>query len=330
MAEQDYVRLAAACHCGQPVKLWSGRGRKPKFCEEHRAEPKPSPSTETRECPACRGFFVPNAKGGPEQTFCSLACGRRHRRGSKPRQLWPLACRVCSSAFESFDLGAMYCSSSCKQRAWSNANPARARAWKPKRVQNPFSIYFTGYCCDCGCAVGGRWELKRCQRCTSERQRRASREAVLASNQAKHKAIGKVVCCRGCGCEFCPLYGEKLTMTCPACQPVLKHEMRLAAKARRSKRLRTANRETVVRRKVFERDGWKCKLCGTNTPKQLMGSTQPNAPELDHAMPVSRDGAHTYANTQLLCRSCNGWKGAMTMDEALAAFPARRAQTGAG
>lgn len=67
--------------------------------------------------------------------------------------------------------------------------------------------------------------------------------------------------------------------------------------------------EVVDRRKVFERDGWKCQVCGCKTPKRLRGTTDPRAPELDHRIPMSRGGPHTYENVQCCCRSCNSAKG---------------------
>ena len=59
---------------------------------------------------------------------------------------------------------------------------------------------------------------------------------------------------------------------------------------------------------VFDRDGWKCQICGIKTPKELRGSYKPNAPELDHIIPISKGGQHTMTNSQTSCRSCNGAK----------------------
>ncbi len=150
----------------------------------------------------------------------------------------------------------------------------------------------------------------------------AAREASRALNEAKHRAAGKTITCAGCGSNFCPLYGTKLTGVCPECRPVLNREHARATKLKRHKRIKSGVRELVIRRKVFERDGWSCRLCGIATPRALMGAMAHNAPELDHIVPVSRGGNHTYANTQCLCRSCNGWKAARTMEEAVAALAA--------
>lgn len=59
---------------------------------------------------------------------------------------------------------------------------------------------------------------------------------------------------------------------------------------------------------VFDRDGWRCQCCGVRTPKTKRGTYDSRAPELDHIIPVSKGGAHSYRNTQCLCRGCNGAK----------------------
>lgn len=61
--------------------------------------------------------------------------------------------------------------------------------------------------------------------------------------------------------------------------------------------------------KVFERDGWRCQICGKPTPRSRRGTLHPNAPELDHIVPISKGGPHAYANTQCACRACNIEKG---------------------
>ena len=49
-----------------------------------------------------------------------------------------------------------------------------------------------------------------------------------------------------------------------------------------------------VKDRVWNRDGGKCVICGTN--ENL---------EFDHIIPFSKGGANTYRNIQLLCESCN-------------------------
>jgi hypothetical protein len=57
--------------------------------------------------------------------------------------------------------------------------------------------------------------------------------------------------------------------------------------------------------KVFSDCNWKCSYCGCDTPKELRGKMQNNSPELDHIIPLSKGGSHTYDNVTLSCRKCN-------------------------
>lgn len=60
---------------------------------------------------------------------------------------------------------------------------------------------------------------------------------------------------------------------------------------------------------IFERDRWRCHLCGCRTPRSLRGTYQDRAPELDHIVPLSKGGQHTRANVACSCRKCNHAKG---------------------
>lgn len=59
-----------------------------------------------------------------------------------------------------------------------------------------------------------------------------------------------------------------------------------------------------VKKKVFERDGYVCSVCG-NSEKLC----------IDHIFPVSRGGFTKMENLQILCEKCNLQKGNKTMDE---------------
>ena len=314
MAEHEYVRLAAACHCGKPARLNLGRGPKPKTCEDHAKAARQEPAA--KECPACRGFFTPSSS---KQNFCSQTCARRTRRGSKPRQMWAHKCKHCGDGFESRAEDAMYCGQRCKLAAWRVGNPEKNKVLRSKQSPKLLCAYFAGHCSTCGCAVGGKLRQVDCLSCRKSRSRSAAREASKTLAIAKHRVLGRVVLCVECAGEFCPLYGASHCTLCDVCAKARAREAQKVGKKRRDARIRGASTgEPVYRLRVFARDGWKCKLCGIVTPRELMGSMAHNAPELDHIDPVSKGGAHTNANTQCLCRSCNGWKSDRTMAEVMA------------
>jgi 5-methylcytosine-specific restriction endonuclease McrA len=55
-------------------------------------------------------------------------------------------------------------------------------------------------------------------------------------------------------------------------------------------------RAPLTRRAVFARDGWACQYCGRS------------AENLDHVIPKSRGGEHTWENVVAACRHCNARK----------------------
>lgn len=58
---------------------------------------------------------------------------------------------------------------------------------------------------------------------------------------------------------------------------------------------------------IFERDGFKCQLCGIKTRLDY-NRYHPKRSELDHIIPLSLGGEHSKRNTQCLCRHCNATK----------------------
>ncbi|QOI98433.1 MAG: HNH endonuclease [Flammeovirgaceae bacterium] len=62
---------------------------------------------------------------------------------------------------------------------------------------------------------------------------------------------------------------------------------------------------TLTRQNIFKRDNFECQYCGTK--KDLT---------LDHLIPSSRGGQHTWHNLVTACKSCNTRKGDYTPEEA--------------
>lgn len=71
---------------------------------------------------------------------------------------------------------------------------------------------------------------------------------------------------------------------------------------------RAKNRGAVVesfkKKEIFERDNWKCGLCGKPVNKRLK-HPDPGSASLDHIIPLSRGGSHTRDNVQLAHLRCN-------------------------
>lgn len=74
---------------------------------------------------------------------------------------------------------------------------------------------------------------------------------------------------------------------------------------RRAKRV-GAPTERFSKIQVFERDGWRCQICGVKTPRSKMGTDADNAPILDHIHAFTSDrAANTLDNVQCSCQRCN-------------------------
>jgi DNA-directed RNA polymerase subunit M/transcription elongation factor TFIIS len=55
---------------------------------------------------------------------------------------------------------------------------------------------------------------------------------------------------------------------------------------------------------IFERDGWRCGICGAKIPRSL-AHPHPMSVSLDHKVPLSKGGAHTRSNCQAAHLRCN-------------------------
>ena len=151
-------------------------------------------------------------------------------------------------------------------------------------------------------------------------QRRRARDGYLEkcrSAETKrledaYKASNPVKICRICRVEFCNLFGRQSAVrTCSdACSKEVGRRRKARKDAKRKAAIRAAVTELVDPRTVFERDGWRCHMCGRKTREEWRGKHKPLSPELDHIVPLSRGGEHTYRNTACACRRCNMRKGA--------------------
>lgn len=119
--------------------------------------------------------------------------------------------------------------------------------------------------------------------------------------------------CKVCGTLFCRLPGQWNRGYCSTqCyttgRAIADKARRRVYKARRRALERGANAERIDPIAVFERDKWKCHLCGKHSPRLLRGTYNELAPELDHVVPLASGGGHTWSNVRLAHRMCNAAK----------------------
>jgi 5-methylcytosine-specific restriction endonuclease McrA len=173
------------------------------------------------------------------------------------------------------------------------------------------------------CSVCGRPFISRTWR------RTCSKGCSKVHEHARTHGDG--VRCVVCSAYFCKVPGtseRRNTSTHVCSEECIKtnaqHVARVKAEGKRNERsLRRAHERGAMPRgvsfdiygKVFDRDEWKCRACGIDTPYRLRGTYEPDAPELDHIIPLARGGWHAPDNCQCLCRKCNANKGALLPSE---------------
>lgn len=182
---------------------------------------------------------------------------------------------------------------------------------KPRVVRPSQRRMDTKACKECSVQFTGWLPILYCSApCKAASTRRM--QAVVSERH--HARTGERTCCNAkCKVTFIPTYGERQIRYCSS---ECRHAAQRAAHSRRTsgnchkRRIKRfgCHAEKVDRLVVFERDGWRCYLCGCSTPRSLMGSKDRAAPEMDHVVPLSNGGAHTYTNIRCACKGCNGSK----------------------
>jgi 5-methylcytosine-specific restriction endonuclease McrA len=145
---------------------------------------------------------------------------------------------------------------------------------------------------------------ERTARVEANRARRESDKAMMFASRGS-KPCGTCGAPVGYGGTFPRRYCSR---ACRRRSDVGRAAKRVSKAVRRARKRGAVVYESVLPIKVFERSGWRCQICGVKTPAKHRGTHRHDAPELDHVVPLSKGGAHTYANAQCVCRACNGWK----------------------
>jgi len=94
---------------------------------------------------------------------------------------------------------------------------------------------------------------------------------------------------------------------------------RRAERRRRRARKRNAHSETVYLEVIARRDKYKCHICRKRVDMNLDVRDR-YSPTMDHLVPISLGGDHTYANIRLAHRTCNSSKGNRAVNEQLMLF----------
>lgn len=267
-----------------------------------------------------------SVEGCNSQSKVRGLCPKHYQRARSGKSL-TRGCLSCGKT----DVQGKYCSAECRDVAYKDKRRPGVRSWAEYVEQ--LKAAAIRQCAECGndfmptrgvskchgaqklCSkkCAGAWRARAAQLNKSPKPLFTSHAIILQMKRvALHiQRTTCTVCAGPVPDDRIPKYGTK-----PRCQPCAD---RLALEARRRSRRKRKAMERARRKgscyesvdpfKVFERDGWRCHLCGCKTHKAKRGSIHPKAPELDHIIPLSKGGDHSYTNTACSCRACNHAKG---------------------
>jgi hypothetical protein len=158
--------------------------------------------------------------------------------------------------------------------------------------------------------VGRLYARKLCEICGGSTHGPSAR---FCSTECLTKSASEVPCFK-CGSP-CVARGVSRRKMCDKCLVEAKREERKTVKQeigtyRKKCRKYGGNYVAgVTRRKVFERDGWRCHVCKKKCLKHWANNHPLEATVDHHPIPLSKGGDHDWHNVRCAHRKCNEEKG---------------------
>ena len=147
--------------------------------------------------------------------------------------------------------------------------------------------------------------IKACAYCGQEFETQRGR--IYCSGECSKESQAKRYGYRNPTCRECGGPRPRFKTFCEPCENSRDASSRRKARGTRRARWKGRDREPIDPRVIFERDGWRCGICGRMTRRDKAWP-HPKAPTLDHIVPLARGGTHTKTNVQCAHWACNAAK----------------------
>lgn len=223
-------------------------------------------------------------------------CRRARREAeeqAKPIRQVGRTCEVCGQQYRHTYTGQRTCGRACGVTLKRTVTGAMPNAW-------PASPVLIRDCLGCARVFVAR----------STSRTYCSTPCARTAERARYQPKAGQVVARTCGRCNVPIAwlvtgSGRPPKHCGPCATVVRRDV----SSRRRARLRGADVEQIDRPYVFDRDGWRCQLCGKAVPR---GKAHPHplSASLDHVVPLASGGDHVTSNVQLAHLRCNVRKGA--------------------
>jgi hypothetical protein len=259
-------------------------------------------------CARCKAEFKPG-KTGPKTTLCK-SC-RKKQSFAHQRAAWPeKPCPECGIVFRpNHHNRQRFCTKSCGISFRRNPNNPRVQQSK--------------YCIIC------RTKLPTSDKkilCGNKECFKVHAAQTLHIRYVEKVQRHRLLSCKICHQDFRPLFNSKRRTICYSdiCRRAKAYEaLKVSPYAllRRANRVRANRTELFTHRQIFERDDWRCHLCGGKCITGGDGRVAPLYPTLDHITPLAQGGTHTSDNVQTAHRKCNSSKGSKVLGQLRLALP---------
>lgn len=247
-------------------------------------------------CEACDKEYR-TASGKHSQRCCSIECRRLiyKKPGAGIRH-----CLRCGKEFYADRTVTVYCSKKCAKQTHSLLK------WAKGEHKTKYTKVYYNTCLYCSGTFISKYPNSFKLFCCSD----CGEKHHYINRKDNKKEYGIEVTCKECGKNFILTFNKKgVRNNRIFCSDKCNHKYGgRMSKSKRKAKESCSIIENVHPYDIFKRDGWKCCICDVSTPRRLRGLNFPNSPELDHIVPVSLGGNHTWDNLQLLCRQCNNIK----------------------
>lgn len=141
--------------------------------------------------------------------------------------------------------------------------------------------------------------IKHCKVCSSLVPHHRSSYCSESCSRIGSAKKPKMISCKVCNTQFRRLSSEL------HCSKECKQITEKARSRRRRNAITRTQTQTIDPILLFEKYNWQCAMCSKPTPRELIGTFHNDSPTIDHVIPLSLGGTHTYDNLQLLCQYCN-------------------------
>lgn len=296
-------------YCGKEFERKSSRGRVPKYCSRECCQSADRDNKRItyvgkREevCRQC-GKKLPKFK----TRFCSNYC--REIQEGRHHGLLQKVCVVCGSKFETQKSRQKTCSTECSKYN-ENHRPYDSEKERLRYLKEHPDARSMDEIKAASQVRLAKLTIEREQRAQErEKERaaiRAKKEEIKQANIAYWHEYNEVHECEDCGEKYIAHF--PLAKYCPACK-------------KRKERARSKHRydgiaidKDITLGKLAKRDNNICWICGLFvdwTDKRPGNNTTVVGdmyPSIDHIIPISKGGMHSWDNVALAHMKCNSWK----------------------